>query len=106
MNYISLHRYKCLDCNVKIYLKEFKNTGLINCPVCYGYALSYDKPVELLLEKGSTNRKVRYLALYKAKNDEFYIEEDTAESIKNVKNVFDNSNAMKIKLVQHFGIKR
>lgn len=105
MNYMSLHRYKCLDCGTKIYLKEFKNTGLINCPVCYGYSLSYDKPLDLLLEKGSTNRKVRYLTLYKAKNNEFYIE-DTEELVGSVKNVFDNSSAAKIKLVQHFGIKR
>ena len=102
---MSLHRYRCLDCANKIYLKEFKNTALMYCPVCHECSLSYDKPVDLLLEKGNTSRKIRYLTLYKAKDYEFYIE-DAEELIGAVKSIFDKTNATRIKMIQHFGIKR
>ena len=71
------------------------------------YSISYDRPVELYLEKGNTNRKIRYLSLYKSNNhnNQFYVDEEN-EPIVAIRDIYGPGSVSKVKLIQHFGIRR
>jgi predicted nucleic acid-binding Zn ribbon protein len=102
---MKLYRYVCDDCKTKSFLPDYKDNWTLCCPACGMQAVRYDRPVELVMVKGSSNRKMKYLALYIGEEGEFYIDGRTNEFVA-PKDIITGKSAYAQKNIQYFGIKR
>lgn len=106
---ISLYRYKCGACKSKSFMHDFMYESKLCCPVCGERELIYDQPVVLLLEKGKTSRKVRYLVCFEdAENNKFYVETTEPREMRRVAAHMMDLNGLprRVKAIQHFGTSR
>ena len=102
-----LYRYKCNDCEARIYLPDFKNSATMMCPICAKMDPIYDREIEILLEKGKSKRKVRYFETYKnSTGKEFYLDKDEFDKAYVKHDAYGEGRISYSKDLQHFGLKR
>lgn len=103
---MTLYRYICGECKSKLFLVDYKDSWGLMCPSCGMGAIIYDRQVDIVLSKGNSKRKTRYMAQYTGINSPctFFLDGSDSDFI-SVKDMFEGGECRFVKNIQYFGIK-